>query len=119
MKTLTVFDSAMCCSTGVCDSDVDQVPVDFSADVQWLKGRGVLVERYNLAQQPMSFVQNEKAKVFLEASKAEGLPLSVLASRNLSIDGRCSRGICRSLSQRVLNLSVTLTLAGLLIKSHN
>ncbi|HDT2310035.1 TPA: arsenic metallochaperone ArsD family protein, partial [Citrobacter braakii] len=24
MKTLTVFDPAMCCSTGVCGSDVDQ-----------------------------------------------------------------------------------------------
>ena len=39
MKTLTVFDPAMCCSTGVCGSDVDQVLVGFSADVQWLKGR--------------------------------------------------------------------------------
>ncbi|HBM1481410.1 MAG: arsenic metallochaperone ArsD family protein, partial [Citrobacter freundii] len=28
MKTLTVFDPAMCCSTGVCGSDVDQVLVD-------------------------------------------------------------------------------------------
>ncbi|MBJ5777783.1 arsenic metallochaperone ArsD family protein, partial [Escherichia coli] len=27
MKTLTVFDPAMCCSTGVCGSDVDQVLV--------------------------------------------------------------------------------------------
>ena len=72
MKTLTVFDPAMCCSTGVCGSDVDQVLVNFSADVQWLKGRGVQIERYNLAQQPMSFVENEKAKAFLEASGAEG-----------------------------------------------
>ncbi|WP_332101918.1 arsenic metallochaperone ArsD family protein, partial [Klebsiella pneumoniae] len=54
MKMLTVFDPAMCCSTGVCGSDVDQVLVNFSADVQWLKGRGVQIERYNLAQQPMS-----------------------------------------------------------------
>ena len=77
MKTLTVFDPAMCCSTGVCGSDVDQVLVDFSADVQWLKGRGVQVERYKLAQQPMSFVQNEKAKVFVEASGTEGHPLTV------------------------------------------
>ncbi len=33
MKTLTMFDSAMCCNTGVCGSDVDQALVDFSADV--------------------------------------------------------------------------------------
>ena len=89
MKTLTVFDPAMCCSTGVCGSDVDQVLVDFSADVQWLKGRGVQVERYNLAQQPMSFVHNEKAKVFLEASGAEGLPLTVVAVCSLPISS-CS-----------------------------
>ncbi|MEM0673667.1 arsenite efflux transporter metallochaperone ArsD [Dickeya oryzae] len=77
-KTLKVFDPAMCCSTGVCGSDVDQVLVDFSADVQWLKERGVAVERYNLAQQPMSFVQNEEVKTFLETSGAEGLPLLLL-----------------------------------------
>lgn len=44
MKTLTVFDPAMCCGTGVCSSDVDQALVDFSADAQWLKGRGVQVD---------------------------------------------------------------------------
>ncbi|CFQ45534.1 arsenical resistance operon trans-acting repressor [Yersinia aleksiciae] len=78
IKTLTVFDPAMCCSTGVCGTDIDQVLVDFSADVQWLKQRGIQVDRYNLAQQPMSFVQNVKAKAFLEASGAEGLPLLLL-----------------------------------------
>ncbi|HDL6874124.1 arsenite efflux transporter metallochaperone ArsD [Yersinia kristensenii] len=78
MKMLTVFDPVMCCSTGVCGSDVDQVLVDFSADMQWLKGRGVQIIRYNLAQQPMNFVQNEKAKAFLDASGAEGLPLLLL-----------------------------------------
>jgi hypothetical protein len=45
METLTVFDPAMCWSTGVCGSDVNQVLVDLSADVQWLKGRGVQVIR--------------------------------------------------------------------------
>ncbi|ELE6496162.1 arsenite efflux transporter metallochaperone ArsD [Enterobacter kobei] len=78
MKTLTVFDPAMCCSTGVCGTSVDQSLVDFSADIQWLKQRGVQVERFNLAQQPMNFAQNGKAKAFLEASGTEGLPLLLL-----------------------------------------
>lgn len=73
MKTLTVFYPAMCRSTGVCGSDVDQVLVDFSADVQWLKGRGVQIERFNLEQQPVSFVET-----FLEASGAQGFPLLLL-----------------------------------------
>ena len=78
MKTLTVFDPAMCCSTGVCGSDVDKALVDFSVDLQWLKGRGVQIERFNLAHQSMSFVENAKAKAFLEASGVEGLPLLLL-----------------------------------------
>ncbi len=75
MKTLTVFDPAMCCSTGVCGSDVDQVLVDFSADVQWLKSRGVQVERYNLAQQPMSFsAKRKKRKRFLRLPGRKDCP---------------------------------------------
>ena len=41
MKTLEVFDPAMCCSTGVCGVDVDPVLAQFSADLQWLAGQGV------------------------------------------------------------------------------
>ena len=59
--------------------DVDQVLADFSADAQWLKATcAYRLNRYNPAQQPMSFVQNEKAKAFPEASGAEGLPLLLL-----------------------------------------
>ncbi|EPA8554216.1 arsenite efflux transporter metallochaperone ArsD [Yersinia enterocolitica] len=78
MKTLSVYDPALCCSTGVCGTDVDQALVTFSADVDWLKKRGVTVTRYNLSQQPMAFIDNTLVKNFLENSGAEGLPLILL-----------------------------------------
>lgn len=78
MKTLSVYDPALCCSTGVCGTDVDQALVTFSADVDWLKKRGVTVTRYNLSQQPMAFIDNILVKNFLENSGAEGLPLILL-----------------------------------------
>lgn len=53
MKTLSVYDPALCCSSGVCGTEVDQTLVSFSADVTWLKQQGVSVERFNLSQQPM------------------------------------------------------------------
>lgn len=71
MKTLSVYDPALCCSTGVCGTDVDQALVTFSADVE----RGVTVTRYNLAQQPMAFIDNTVVKNFLENSGVEGLAL--------------------------------------------
>jgi hypothetical protein len=35
----------------------------------------VKVERYNLAQQPLAFIQNAQVKAFLDAQGAEKLPL--------------------------------------------
>ena len=78
MKTLSVYDPALCCSSGVCGTEVDQTLVSFSADVTWLKQQGVSVERFNLSQQPMAFAENPTVKAFLERSGAESLPLILL-----------------------------------------
>jgi hypothetical protein len=87
MKKLQVFDPALCCSTGVCGTEVDQALVNFSADVDWLKQSGGQIERFNLAQQPMDFVNNAVAKGFLERSGAEGLPL-ILVDGEIAMAGR-------------------------------
>ena len=55
MVKIEIFDPPMCCPTGVCGPDVDPKLVQFAADLEWLKGKGVAVERYNLAQQPGKF----------------------------------------------------------------
>jgi hypothetical protein len=87
MGKIQVFDPALCCSTGVCGTEVDQVLVDFSADVDWLKRSGGQIERFNLAQQPVAFAGNELVKSFLERSGAEGLPL-VLVDGEIALAGR-------------------------------
>lgn len=78
MKKLDVFDPALCCSTGVCGTDIDQALVDFATDANWLKKQGVNIRRFNLAQEPLAFVNNIKAKTFLETAGAGSLPLFVL-----------------------------------------
>ena len=75
MKTIQVFDPALCCSTGVCGVDVDQALVSFSADLDWAKQNGAKIERFNLAQQPMAFADNAVVKSFLQRSGPEALPL--------------------------------------------
>ena len=55
MLKIEIYDPPMCCPTGVCGLDVDPKLVQFAADIEWLKGKGVTVERYNLAQQPDRF----------------------------------------------------------------
>ena len=89
MTTIQVYDPALCCSTGVCGVDVDQELVGFSADVDWAKQNGVQIERFNLAQQPMAFAENQLVKGYLERSGEEALPL-ILVDGEVELAGRLS-----------------------------
>ncbi|PAW76451.1 MAG: hypothetical protein B9S32_15190 [Verrucomicrobia bacterium Tous-C9LFEB] len=77
MKKIEVFDPAMCCSTGVCGTDVDPKLVQFASDLSWLQGQGVSVERFNLSQQPAAFAANEKVRATLKEQGTECLPMIV------------------------------------------
>ena len=87
MKTIQVFDPALCCSTGVCGVEVDQALVTFSADVDWAKQNGAHIERFNLSQQPLAFAGNAVVKGFLERSGQEALPL-ILVDGEVALAGR-------------------------------
>jgi hypothetical protein len=78
MATLTVYDPALCCSTGVCGPDVDESLVHFAADVEWLKRQGVEVRRYNLGQEPGAFAASEEVRNALVQQGTDCLPLLVL-----------------------------------------
>lgn len=75
MKTVQVFDPAMCCSTGVCGPSVDPKLVRFASDLHWLVNHGVKVERFNLSQQPQAFAANHVVKTELHAGGNGCLPL--------------------------------------------
>ncbi|MEX2528687.1 MAG: arsenite efflux transporter metallochaperone ArsD [Gemmatimonadota bacterium] len=75
MSEIRVFDPAMCCSTGVCGPSVDPRLARFAADLDWLKGLGVAVERFNLSQQPDAFAADTDVRSALVTKGNEGLPL--------------------------------------------
>lgn len=87
MSLIQVYDPALCCSTGVCGTEVDQNLVNFSADVDWAKQQGARIERFNLAQQPMAFAENPVVKGLLERSGQEALPL-ILVDGEFALAGR-------------------------------
>jgi sulfur carrier protein ThiS len=87
MTSIQIFDPALCCSSGVCGQDVDPALVSLAADLDWAKQQGAVIERFNLAQQPMDFAQNATVKAFLERSGAEALPL-VLVNGEVALAGR-------------------------------
>ena len=75
MKSIQVYDPAMCCSSGVCGPDIDPILPQVARFLHQLQEHGVKVERYNLSQQPMAFVQNAEVKAHLQFEGVEALPL--------------------------------------------
>lgn len=84
MPKLQVFDPAMCCSTGVCGPSVDPVLPRFSADLEWLKSKGVDVERFNLAQQVAAFAANPLVKQALNSEGTQCLPMVLVDGKLVS-----------------------------------
>ena len=78
MNTITIYDPAMCCSTGICGPDVDLILPQVAGMLAQLKERGVHVERYNLAQQPMAFAQNSVVRELLDREGVEVLPVTFI-----------------------------------------
>lgn len=81
---LEVFDPPMCCSTGICGTEIDPVLPRFAADLEWLKTQSVSVTRYNLAQEPGAFVNNETVKAALHAEGNACLPLILVEEQIIS-----------------------------------
>ena len=87
MSHIQVFDPALCCSTGVCGTEVDQSLVTFAADVDWARQHGAAIERFNLAQQPTAFATNATVLKLLERSGQQVLPV-VLVDGEVAMAGR-------------------------------
>jgi hypothetical protein len=87
MSPIQIFDPALCCSSGVCGTDVDQSLVTFAADVEWARQHGAQIERFNLAQQPDAFATNATVLQLLQRSGQKVLPV-VLVDGEVAMAGR-------------------------------
>ncbi|MEM7226783.1 MAG: arsenite efflux transporter metallochaperone ArsD [Pseudomonadota bacterium] len=75
MPHIKVYDSALCCATGVCGPDADDELAQFAAALEWAKKNGANVDRFNLSHQPGAFAEDTKVKGLLESDGMECLPL--------------------------------------------
>jgi AhpD family alkylhydroperoxidase len=87
MTVVSVYDPPMCCSTGVCGPEVDPKLARFAGDLEWLRSRGVEVQRFNLAQEPGRFIEDAAVKAILDRSGGDELP-AVVVGDDLVCSGR-------------------------------
>ena len=78
MKKMIIFEPAMCCGTGVCGPSVDPELLRVSTVLNNLKNKGILVERYNLSNNPQIFVENKEVNEMLNKEGVEVLPVTMV-----------------------------------------
>lgn len=87
MKTIQVYDPPMCCATGVCGPQVDPALPAFAGFLSQARQRGCAVERFNLTQEPVAFLENEVVKAVLDGEGVDGLPV-ILIDGQVALKGR-------------------------------
>ena len=87
MKKMQIFENAMCCSTGLCGVGVDTELLRITTVLNSLKKNGIEVDRFNLTNAPMEFVNNKAVNDFLNTKGVDELPAIVLDGEIL-ITGR-------------------------------
>ncbi|XOQ64276.1 MAG: arsenite efflux transporter metallochaperone ArsD [Bifidobacterium crudilactis] len=72
---IDIYESAMCCNTGVCGSEPDATLITFTADCAAITDTGISITRHNLARDPENFVANLQVRNALDTTGSEALPI--------------------------------------------
>ena len=78
MKTLKIYDPALCCPTGVCGTSVDTKLVQLSSFLNSLDKNMFEVKRFGLSTDPQEYVANSEVAKILNEQGVESLPLIFL-----------------------------------------
>lgn len=79
MTKVEVFDPVMCCPTGVCGPSVDPELPRMASAVFLLEKKGFDIKRYNLANEPAVFAENEKVNQILHEKGPDSLPVTMVS----------------------------------------
>ena len=81
MKTMYIYEPALCCETGVCGVSVDPELLRISTVVNNLKKQDVKIQRYNLNSNPQAFIDNAEINQLIMKEGVEALPATVVDGR--------------------------------------
>jgi Arsenical resistance operon protein ArsD len=78
MRTIEIFEEAMCCPTGLCGPSINPDLLRISAVLDTLIRKGVNISRHNLKDEPQLYVANKTVNGFLMEHGVEGLPITLV-----------------------------------------
>lgn len=83
MSKVEIFDPAMCCPSGVCGPSVDPKLTRIATAIFLLEKKGFDIKRYNLANEPALFVENEEVNKVLHEKGPDALPITIVDGKIL------------------------------------
>jgi len=78
MKTMFIYEPALCCETGVCGVSVDPELLRISTVANNMKKNGVTLQRYNLNNFPQEFINNAEINKLINSEGVDALPATVV-----------------------------------------
>jgi hypothetical protein len=77
-RQIELYETAMCCETGVCGPSVDEQLLAVREDLRWAESQGASIARHNLTSNPDAFVANPKVTGLMQAFGDKALPVLVI-----------------------------------------
>uniref|UniRef100_UPI00289B447D arsenite efflux transporter metallochaperone ArsD n=1 Tax=Anaerotignum sp. TaxID=2039241 RepID=UPI00289B447D len=78
MKTMSIYEPAMCCETGICGVGVDPELLRISTVFHNLQKNGITASRFNLNSAPQAFINNTAMNKLIMDDGVESLPATVI-----------------------------------------
>jgi len=105
MKTIEIYDPAMCCSTGVCGPSIDPELMRMATVVNALKQKGIIIKRHGLSNEPQDFIANQVISELLQKEGADILPVTlrdgeVIKTRNYPTNAELSQWLETEIPQK-------------------
>ncbi len=75
---LEIFESTLCCPTGVCGPEPDKKLIELQNVLQVLSKAGIKVDRHAINQSPLAFTKNQVVKQFIQSEGPGKLPVTLL-----------------------------------------
>lgn len=83
MRTLYLYEPAMCCPTGICGPSIDPELLRISTIIKNLEKHRIKVQRFNLKNYPGEFVKNTAINQLMMQQGIDCLPATIVDGKIL------------------------------------
>ena len=84
-RSFVIYESAMCCSSGVCGPNPDKSLVELQDALDKMKGTGAKVERYNITGDPRKFRENPEVVKLMQQHRVKALPITTCNGKIIKV----------------------------------